>query len=263
MPGPRPRPRPRSRPKPRSRGVETCVATFVAASACAAVWLFDHGMDGHAPPQPSAAAGFAATAPPATEEPRSPAPQAAAPGTAASPTRSPGSPAGSRNAKPRGTVSASDPLRVRIPSVAVQAPLTRLGLTPDGALEAPPPEDENLAGWYADGTPPGAVGTALIAGHVDNAEGPAVFYPLGAVQKGATVEVARRDGFVAVFTVDAVEVYVGDDFPDEKVYGPSRRPELRLITCGGTFDEKADEYTGNVVVFAHLTDVRRAGADDG
>lgn len=225
-------------PRPRGRGVETCVSTLVAATACAAVWLFDHGTDGPAPPQPAAEAAFAPEAAP-----------------------SPSASTAQRSADHESGPRASAPLRVDIPSISVRAPLTRLGLTPDGRLQAPPPQDANLAGWYADGTPPGAVGTALIAGHVDNADGPAVFYGLGALRKGAAVEVPRRDGFTAVFTVDAVEVYEGPGFPDEKVYGPADRPELRLITCGGTFDEEAGAYTGNVVVFAHLTDV--LWTDDG
>jgi sortase (surface protein transpeptidase) len=126
-----------------------------------------------------------------------------------------------------------------------------LGLTPTGSLDVPPARPSNLAGWYEAGTTPGERGTSIVAGHVDNAEGPAVFYRLGALRRGATIEVDRRDGSVAVFTVDAVEAYDARDFPDEKVYGAARRPELRVITCGGGYS-RATGYRGNVVVFAHL-----------
>lgn len=136
-----------------------------------------------------------------------------------------------------------------------ERPLTGLGLTPAGSLAVPPAERENLAGWYEAGTTPGETGTAIVAGHVDNAEGPAVFYRLGALKKGSTVEVDRRDGSTAVFTVDSVEVYAARDFPDEKVYGAARRPELRVITCGGGYS-RTTGYQGNVVVFAHLTGSR-------
>jgi sortase (surface protein transpeptidase) len=130
-----------------------------------------------------------------------------------------------------------------------------LGLTPQGSLDVPPPERKNLAGWYEAGTSPGERGTAVVAGHVDNAEGPAVFYDLGALRKGGTVEVDRLDGRTAVFTVDAVEVYDSRAFPDAKVYGAARRPELRVITCGGGYSQTTG-YQGNVVVFAHLTGSR-------
>lgn len=149
----------------------------------------------------------------------------------------------------------SPPDRVRIPAIDVDAPLTGLGLTRTGSLDVPPADRKNLAGWYESGTTPGERGTAIIAGHVDNADGPAVFYSLGALRKGSTVEVDRRDGRVAVFTVDAVEVYDAEDFPDEKVYGAAPRPELRVITCGGGYS-RTTGYQGNVVVYAHLTDTR-------
>ncbi|MEU3311675.1 class F sortase [Streptomyces sp. NPDC048387] len=146
----------------------------------------------------------------------------------------------------------SPPTRIRIPVIRVDAPLTGLGLDRDGSLEVPPPARGELAGWYRDGTTPGATGTAVIAGHVDNASGPAVFYHLGALHRGAAIEVARADGRTAVFTVHAVEVYDAKSFPDRRVYGPSPRAELRVITCGGGFSPRTG-YQGNVVVFAHLT----------
>ncbi|MEU9374513.1 class F sortase [Streptomyces sp. NPDC048255] len=146
----------------------------------------------------------------------------------------------------------SPPTRVRIPSIRVDAPLVGLGLQPGGSLEVPPPARRDLAGWYREGTTPGAAGTAVIAGHVDHATGPAVFYHLGALRRGAAVEVVRADGRTAVFTVHAVEVYDAKAFPDARVYDPSPRAELRVITCGGGFSPRTG-YRGNVVVFAHLT----------
>jgi hypothetical protein len=131
-----------------------------------------------------------------------------------------------------------------------------LGLTPSGSLDVPPADRPGLAGWYEAGTTPGERGTAIVAGHVDNADGPAVFYKLGALRPGDRIEVERRDGRTAVFSVDAVEVYSAKDFPDDKVYGAADRPELRVITCGGGWS-RSTGYQGNVVVFAHLTGVHR------
>ncbi|URM91471.1 class F sortase [Streptomyces sp. MRC013] len=192
----------------------------IAVAACVGLWLVQSGSGEGRPPVPSAAEAFAAGPgwhTPAAAEPMPP----------------------------------SAPARVRIPRVGVDAPVTGLGLAPDGSLEVPPAGDRNVAGWYEGGTPPGARGTAIMAGHVDTEEGPAVFYALGALKKGDRVEVARLDGRTAVFTVDAVEVYDNDDFPDDKVYGPSDRAELRVITCGGGFSPKTG-YQGNVVAYAHL-----------
>ncbi|MFD6280361.1 class F sortase, partial [Streptomyces sp. NPDC060209] len=146
----------------------------------------------------------------------------------------------------------STPLRLRIPALKVDAPMMKLALNAAGALEPPPDNNPVLTGWYAGGTVPGAVGTAVTAGHVDTSVGPGAFHQLGSVRKGATVEIARADGRTAVFTVYAVEVYNKKNFPDRKVYGPSARPELRVITCGGDYDKKTG-YEDNVVVFAAMT----------
>ncbi|MET9252747.1 class F sortase [Streptomyces sp. NPDC003717] len=148
---------------------------------------------------------------------------------------------------------ASRPLRVRVPAIRVDAPLTDLRLDGSGRLGAPPETDDDLAGWWADGPAPGERGTAIIAGHVDIPTGPAVFYDLGAVKPGMSIDVARSDRATAHFTVDAIDVYAADDFPDDKVYADTGDPELRLITCGGGYDKQHGHYNGNVVVSAHLT----------
>ncbi|MFP3991514.1 class F sortase [Streptomyces sp. E11-3] len=150
------------------------------------------------------------------------------------------------------------PLRMRIAAIGVDTPLMGLGLLPDGTLDTPPDSATELAGWYQDGTTPGAAGTALTVGHLDSATGPAVFYRLGALRRGHTVEVDRADGRTAVFTVDAVELHEGEAFPDDRVYGRAARPELRVITCGGDYAGPDAGYRGNTVVYAHLTGVRRS-----
>ncbi|MGW7412824.1 class F sortase [Streptomyces sp. NPDC054863] len=149
----------------------------------------------------------------------------------------------------------SEPVRLRIPQIRVDTPMMQLGLDAAGGLEVPPQGNPNIAGWYRDGTRPGAPGTAVVAGHVDTADGPAVFYRLGALRKGHTIEVLRKDGRTAVFSIDAIEVYDKEDFPEQKVYGRAARPELRVITCGGGFVE-GKGYRGNVVAYAHLAHVK-------
>lgn len=196
----------------------------IAVAACLGLWMVQSGSGEVTPPAPSAAEAFAA-----------------GPGWHTTAAADP--------------LPASAPVRIRIPRIGVDAPVIRLGLGSDGSLDVPPAGNRNVAGWYKDGTPPGAEGTAIMAGHVDNAQGPAVFYALGSLKKGDRIEVGRLDGRTAVFTVDAVEVYDNDAFPDEKVYGRASRAELRLITCGGAYAPGAG-YQGNVVAYAHLIGAR-------
>lgn len=73
------------------------------------------------------------------------------------------------------------------------------------------------------------------------------------------MRVSRADRRTAVFAVDEVKTYTKDDFPDDKVYGTTNRPELRLMTCGGRFNKKSG-YSANVVVFAHLTSLKKQAA---
>ncbi|MFJ8076821.1 class F sortase [Streptomyces sp. NPDC096176] len=169
----------------------------------------------------------------------------------------PARPAPRETPKPTGVpgLVPSDPVRMMIPAIGVNAPVSGLELDHTGTLQVPPADQPGLAGWYRDGTAPGAVGTAITAGHVYTPMGPGVFYRLGALTKGDTVEIVREDHRTAVFTVDAVEVHDKRDFPDEKVYGDSDRPELRVITCGGDYS-RSTGYEGNVVVYATLSAVR-------
>ncbi|WP_329320079.1 MULTISPECIES: class F sortase [unclassified Streptomyces] len=145
--------------------------------------------------------------------------------------------------------------RVRIPAIRVDAPAVPVGLDTNGWVGAPPPEDPNLTGWFTGAVSPGEKGTSVVVGHVDNARGPAVFYGLGALRKGNSVEVLRKDGRTAVFEVYDIQVFRKSAFPGDRVYGDRGTPELRVITCGGGFS-KEHGYDGNVVVFARLTGVR-------
>ncbi|MFI6007599.1 class F sortase [Streptomyces sp. NPDC051243] len=146
------------------------------------------------------------------------------------------------------------PDRVRIPSIQVDAPMIPVGLDADGWVGAPPPEDPNLAGWFTGSVSPGEKGTAVVVGHVDNNEGPAVFYSLGALKPGSRVEVSRQDGKTAVFEIYGVEVFEKNNFPGDRVYASKGNAELRVITCGGGFS-KQNGYDGNVVAFASLVEV--------
>ncbi|MFD8593919.1 class F sortase [Kitasatospora sp. NPDC059646] len=151
----------------------------------------------------------------------------------------------------------SPPVRIRIPALGVDAPVARLGLDGEGRLQPPPEADGNLAGWYRDGAAPGSSGAAVLAGHVDTAHGPAVFYRLGALHRGDLLDVARADGSTAWFQVDGVEVYPKRDFPDAKVYAATPDAQLRLITCGGGYTREGG-WDGNLVVYAHLVRTQRA-----
>jgi hypothetical protein len=148
----------------------------------------------------------------------------------------------------------SDPVAVSIPRLGVQSRLVHLGLDRYGVMEVP--QDPDLAGWFSRGPAPGALGPAVIAGHVTWNGAPAVFHRLGTLRRGDQVTVARRDGRTAVFTVSRVARFSKSQFPSRAVYGAIDHAGLRLITCGGTYDAARHRYLDNVVVFARLEAVR-------
>ncbi|RZU30890.1 class F sortase [Blastococcus saxobsidens] len=151
---------------------------------------------------------------------------------------------------PASTMQRSAPVHLSIPAIGVDSGLMDLGLLDDGTLEVPPAGFP--AGWYTGAPTPGELGPAIVAGHVDWEGAPGVFYELRSLVPGDEVVVTREDGRLAVFEVQRVEQFPKGEFPTEQVYGDLDHAGLRLITCGGSFDQAERSYEDNVVVFADL-----------
>lgn len=145
----------------------------------------------------------------------------------------------------------SVPVRITIPRIHVSSSLGRLGLNADGTVQVPSAPGQ--PGWYRLGPTPGEPGSAVILGHVDSVQGPAVFYQLSALRPGDTLAVQLADGRAAHFRVTAIATYLNADFPAKEVYGSHGYSGLQLVTCGDGFDTSTQEYLGNVVVYTRLT----------
>ncbi|MFB7371019.1 class F sortase [Streptomyces sp. NPDC056222] len=207
-----------------------------------------HGADAEPPAAPAGSGRHP------DEKPKAqPRPPASAPGKAQP---RPGAPATPKADPLPAPLARSRPTGIAVPAITIEAPVLGLGLDASGRLGTPPADDPRIVGWYKDGPAPGESGTAVVVGHRDTRTGPAIFLNLDSLAPGNTVRVARADGRVAVFTVDKVRTYTKEQFPDREVYGSTGRPELRLLTCGGSFDPKKG-YASNIVVYAHLTDIAR------
>lgn len=146
---------------------------------------------------------------------------------------------------------AAAPTTLRIPTLALTAPFEApLGLRDDGQVEVP--EQFDTVGWYEPSPAPGALGPAVVLGHLDSYRGPAVFYSLGQLTPGDEVFVDRADGSTVRFVVTHLERYRQDGFPTEKVYGDLDHAGLRLVTCSGNYDRATDRYSHNLIVFGKV-----------
>ena len=173
--------------------------------------------------------------------------------TAASPSRAREPVANKRSVLEVG-LARSVPVVLDIPAIGLLAPLTSLGLNPDGTVQVPSEWQE--PGWYRLGPTPGQLGAAVILGHVDSVTGPAVFFRLGALRPGEMVNVTLADGVVAHFVVDAIDIYPKSSFPARSIYEASPgRATLQLVTCTGVFDASTHHYLSNLVVYTSLSSV--------
>lgn len=145
----------------------------------------------------------------------------------------------------------SAPVTLHIPKLKIETAFeTPLGLNDDQTIEVP--DSYEQVGWYKHGATPGEIGSAVVLGHVDSFEGPAVFFSLSKLEKGDVLEIEREDGTTAKFEVEEIGRYAREDFPTERVYGASDTAVLRLVTCTGIFNKGKQEYSHNLVVYAKL-----------
>jgi len=228
----------------RRRNIMVAASVVLALVGLVIVWIATRASDG--PPQPPANAGrsFSASVTPTQAGAVSPMAERTSPSS--SPTANH---PGDTDLGP--ILTASPPVAIDIPSIGLRTRnFVNLERASDGSLDVP--QDFSSVGWYSAGPSPGQLGPAILAGHVDSHNGPAIFYRLGELRPGARVAVSRQDGSTATFSVDRIRRFPKNHFPTALVYGSTNRAELRLITCGGSFDQKSGHYVDNIVAFAHL-----------
>jgi sortase (surface protein transpeptidase) len=149
----------------------------------------------------------------------------------------------------RGETADRVPLRLRVPSIGVDARVASVGV--DGATgQMAVPPNGATTGWYRHGASPGAPGSAVVAGHVDYAGAPGVFFRLRELGAGERVEVVYDDGSREAFTVTGAQSYTKASLPVDELFARHGGPVLALVTCGGPFDARVRHYRDNLVVRA-------------
>ena len=151
------------------------------------------------------------------------------------------------------------PIRLAIPSLNINAPIIPVGIDANGLMEVPKVPEE--IAWYEPGNTPGNNGNAVLAGHYDSSDGPAVFYRLGELQSGDAIIVTDAKNQTWQFIVADTASYPADNFPTEKVFADSSHPQLNLVTCDGVFDPNTNSYPNRIVIYATMENVRLVGTD--
>lgn len=153
------------------------------------------------------------------------------------------------------------PSRLVIAKIGLNAPILALDPDATGAMQAP-----RIGGasnpiwtevyWWDVGAQPGAIGNAVIAGHVNRPDAsPSTFTHLNRLVPGDTIQVITSGGTTLTFRVtakDTPSVYVhGSNDPTiERIFGPALTPNLNLMTCWGEWD--GTEFNQRLVVYSTL-----------
>ncbi len=145
------------------------------------------------------------------------------------------------------------PVRLVLPSIAVDAEVDALALNDD--LTMPVPQRAALVAWYTYSSPAGGTGNAVLAGHRDWQRQKGVFYDLGKVHEGDEVWLQDAGANWYLYTVAWTVSLEDDDAPVEDIAGYTESPSVTLITCSGTFDRSVGRYVERRVVRAQLVAV--------
>ncbi len=150
------------------------------------------------------------------------------------------------------SATSSQPARLIIPSLSIDAAVQRVGVTVANAMGTP----NNFVdvGWYKYGPVPGAFGSAVIDGHVDNGLSlDGVFKHLSDIALGADVYVVANDGSKKHFVVIDIEVYPYHDAPSDTIFDRNDAARLNLITCDGEWVPGDRTYDQRLVVYTELS----------
>ena len=138
-----------------------------------------------------------------------------------------------------------------IPKIQVNAEIIPVGTDKNGTMELP--EIWDKVGWYSPGFRPGEQGNVVLAGHLDSTTGAgAIFYNIRLLEPGDDMYVSDVEGHLYTYIVTGKEIYEYDKVPIAQVFGTSHKKLLNLITCTGTWDPIAHNYSHRIVVTAKL-----------
>jgi sortase (surface protein transpeptidase) len=140
------------------------------------------------------------------------------------------------------------PAQLVIPKINVNATVEQVGVDQYNNM-AVPSKSTNVA-WYKFGPMPGQAGDAVIDGHLDWYNGPAVFWSLSKLQAGDEIDIIGQDGAKLQFQVSDNQSVPYTSHP-AGLFAASGSPRLSLITCAGSWDKQKKIYSQRLIVNAN------------
>ncbi|WP_235195191.1 class F sortase [Exiguobacterium oxidotolerans] len=139
------------------------------------------------------------------------------------------------------------PATLSIDAIDVKAKSEIVGKDKQGRMDVPK-KTEQVA-WYRYGAEANQTGNVILAGHLDDTDGPAVFYDLAKMKPGQKIELQSKTGQTLSYVVTNVTSYPVDEAPVGSIFGATVAKRLTLISCIGTFT-KSKGYDERLVVTA-------------
>ncbi len=145
------------------------------------------------------------------------------------------------------------PVRITIPAIGVDAAIQSVGIAWNVPGEMGIPTNFTDVGWYNEGPRPGMTGSAVIDGHLDGKHTPrAVFFDLGKLNPGDSVNVTDKNGNTFQFSVVAVKAYDYNASTSDIFSSNDSKAHLNLITCAGDWIKSQKLYDKRIIVFTDL-----------
>lgn len=147
-------------------------------------------------------------------------------------------------AEPVSVREVTEPFRLVIDGIDVDAPVITMGLE-DGGIPEVPLNGQDVA-WYDFSSLPGDGSNAVFAAHVTWGGASAVFGNLKDLNPGDTISLISDDG--REYTYEVFANFPVDPFDPEslKVMAPTATDTVTLITCGGSWlPDPSERFGGN------------------
>lgn len=146
-------------------------------------------------------------------------------------------------------VSFGLPMRLRIPSININANIEQVGVTSQGTMDIPKGPDD--VAWFNFGPRPGESGSSVLAGHYGWKNGTAaVFDNLHKLHKGDKLYLEDKNGVIITFIVKKNKKYNAKGDASDVFSSSDGGAHLNLVTCDGAWDNVKHSRPYRLVVFA-------------